>query len=175
MIIGSQEFRPEEWQIKADLALFEAKSRAKGSCSEFEEEMDERYIERQKLKEELREAIEQGQLQVAYQPMFLPDGSRIDCCEALSRWHHPERGMVPPDTFVQIAEDMGIVSGITHHILNLACHDCMARPKRFLCPSTFRPGPAQQCYRLRGAQGAGGIGPATSAPASRGDGKLPYG
>ncbi len=129
VIIGSQEFRPEEWQIKADLALFEAKSRAKGSCSEFEEEMDERYIERQKLKEELREAIEQGQLQVAYQPMFLPDGSRIDCCEALSRWHHPERGMVPPDTFVQIAEDMGIVSGITHHILNLACHDCMAWPE----------------------------------------------
>ncbi|WFS00093.1 putative bifunctional diguanylate cyclase/phosphodiesterase [Rhizobium tumorigenes] len=129
VIIGSQEFRPEEWQIKADLALFEAKSRSKGSCSAFEEEMDERYIERQKLKDDLREAIEKGQLHVVYQPMFLPDGSRIDCCEALSRWNHPERGMVPPDTFVQIAEDMGIVSGITHHILDLACHDCMTWPE----------------------------------------------
>ncbi len=128
VIIDSQEFRPEEWQIKADLALFEAKSRTKGNCSAFEEEMDARYIERQKLKDDLREAIEQGRLETVYQPMFLPDGSRIDCCEALARWNHPERGMVPPDIFVQIAEDMGLVSGITHHILKLACRDCMTWP-----------------------------------------------
>lgn len=127
--LDSREFRPDEWQIKADLALFEAKSRAKGSCSAFEEEMDARYIERQKLKDDLREAIETGKLSAVYQPMFLPDGSRIDCCEALSRWNHPEKGMVPPNIFVQIAEEMGIVSGITHFILNQACRDCMTWPE----------------------------------------------
>jgi diguanylate cyclase (GGDEF)-like protein len=126
--IDSQEFRPEEWQIKADLALFETKSRVKGGCSAFEEEMDARYIERQKLKDDLRDAIENGGLHAAYQPMFKPDGSRIECCEALSRWVHPEKGSVPPTVFVQIAEEMGIVSGITKFMLNQACHDCATWP-----------------------------------------------
>jgi diguanylate cyclase (GGDEF)-like protein len=127
--IDSQEFRPDEWQIKVDLALFEAKSRGRGTCAAFEPEMDARYIERQKLKDDLREAIEHGHLHAVYQPMFLPDGSRIDCCEALSRWNHPEKGLVPPNIFVQIAEEMGIVSGITHYILNQACRDCMSWPE----------------------------------------------
>ena len=127
--IDSQEFRPDEWQIKADLALFEAKSRWRGGCSAFEEEMDARYIERQKLKEDLREAIEKGGLRAVYQPMFTPDGTRIDCCEALSRWDHPEKGTVPPNVFVQIAEEMGIVGGITAFILNRACRDCAAWPQ----------------------------------------------
>jgi diguanylate cyclase (GGDEF)-like protein len=129
VIIDSQEFRPDEWQIKVDLALFEAKSRGPGTCAAFEAEMDARYLERQKLKDDLREAIEHGRLHAIYQPMFLPDGSRIDCCEALSRWNHPEKGLVPPNIFVQIAEEMGIVSGITHFILNQACRDCMSWPE----------------------------------------------
>ena len=129
VVIESQDFRPEEWQIKVDLALFEVKSRAKGTCSAFEAEMDARYLERQKLKDDLREAVEQGHLHAVYQPMFVPDGSFIDCCEALSRWNHPDKGMVPPDVFIQIAEEMGIVSGITRHILNQACRDCMTWPE----------------------------------------------
>jgi diguanylate cyclase (GGDEF)-like protein len=128
VMIDSQEFRPEEWQIKADLALFETKSRSKGGCSAFEEEMDARYIERQKLKDDLREAIENGGLHAVYQPMFKPDGSRIECCEALSRWNHPEKGSVPPTVFVQIAEEMGIVSGITKFMLDQACRDCATWP-----------------------------------------------
>jgi diguanylate cyclase (GGDEF)-like protein len=128
VMIESQEFRPDEWQIKADLALFETKSRFKGGCFAFEEEMDARYVERQALKEDLREAIETGKLHSVYQPMFTPDGARIDCCEALSRWVHPERGLIPPNVFVQIAEEMGIVSGITHFMINQACRDCATWP-----------------------------------------------
>ncbi|MDL2399333.1 putative bifunctional diguanylate cyclase/phosphodiesterase [Rhizobium mayense] len=127
--MSSREFRPEEWQIKADLALFETKSRTKGGCTAFEQEMDARYVERQKLKEDLREAIEAGKLHAVYQPMFTPDGSRIDCCEALSRWVHPEKGSIPPNIFVQIAEEMGIVSGITRFMLNHACRDCATWPE----------------------------------------------
>ncbi|MBB4566544.1 putative bifunctional diguanylate cyclase/phosphodiesterase [Rhizobium leucaenae] len=127
--MSSREFRPEEWQIKADLALFETKSRMKGGCSAFEQEMDARYVERQKLKEDLREAIEGGRLHAVYQPMFTPDGSRIDCCEALSRWVHPEKGSIPPNVFVQIAEEMGIVTGITRFMLNQACRDCATWPQ----------------------------------------------
>ncbi|KAA0701037.1 EAL domain-containing protein [Neorhizobium sp. P12A] len=126
--IDSREFRPEEWQIKADLALFEAKSRMKGGCSAFEQEMDARYLDRQKLKDDLRLAIETGKLHAVYQPMFTPDGTKIDCCEALVRWVHPEKGSIPPNVFVQIAEEMGIVAGITKYMINQACRDCASWP-----------------------------------------------
>lgn len=126
--VPSGDFRLEEMQIRADLALFETKSRAKGGFTVFEQEMDERYMDRQKLKDDLREALSSNTLSVAYQPMFVPDGSRIECCEALSRWTHPERGPVAPNVFIQIAEEMGIVSDITRFMIMRACADCATWP-----------------------------------------------
>lgn len=126
--VASDDFRMEEMQIRADLALFETKSRAKGSLTVFEQEMDARYTDRQKLKEDLRAALAGNGLTVAYQPMFVPDGSRIECCEALARWTHPERGPVAPNIFIQIAEEMGIVSKITRFMIERACADCAAWP-----------------------------------------------
>jgi diguanylate cyclase (GGDEF)-like protein len=126
--VPSTDFRLEETQIRADLALFETKSRSKGGFTVFEQEMDARYVDRQKLKDDLRDALAQGTLSVAYQPMFVPDGSRIECCEALSRWTHPERGPVAPNVFIQIAEEMGIVSEITRFMIMRACADCATWP-----------------------------------------------
>ncbi len=126
--VPSEDFRLEEMQIRADLALFETKSRAKGGFTLFEQEMDARYVDRQKLKDDLRKAINDNALSVAYQPMFVPDGSRIECCEALSRWTHPERGPVAPNIFIQIAEEMGIVSDITRFMILRACADCATWP-----------------------------------------------
>lgn len=128
VIADSSDFRLEDMQIAADLALFESKSREKGSCTAFEAEMDANYLDRQKLKTDLREAIETGGLSVAYQPMFLADGSRIECCEALARWIHPERGPVAPDVFIQLAEEIGVVSNITKFMLRQACLDCLKWP-----------------------------------------------
>ena len=128
VIADSSDFRLEDMQIKADLALFESKSREKGSCTAFEAEMDANYLDRQKLKTDLREAIETGGLSVAYQPIFLADGSRIECCEALARWIHPERGPVAPDVFIQLAEEIGVVSNITKFMLRQACLDCLKWP-----------------------------------------------
>lgn len=125
LVLPKAQFRAEEWQIKVDLALFEAKYRARGTCAAFEQEMDARYIDQQKLKGELRDAVEAGELHVAYQPMYRPDGSEIDCCEALSRWFHPMRGAIPPGNFIQLAEEMGIVSDITRLVIRQACRDCM--------------------------------------------------
>jgi diguanylate cyclase (GGDEF)-like protein len=129
VIADSAEFRLEDMQIKADLALFESKNRDKGSCTAFEAEMDANYLDRQKLKTDLREALEAGGLSVAYQPMFLADGSRIECCEALARWIHRERGPVPPDVFIQLAEEIGVVSEITRFMLRQACLDCLKWPQ----------------------------------------------
>ena len=123
------DLRLEEWQIKADLALFEAKFRAKGSCAAFEEEMDARYLERQQLKADLRTAVDDGSLTVMYQPMYAPEGNRILCLEALSRWVHPTRGAIPPSTFIQMAEEMGIVSEITRLVIRRACADCATWPE----------------------------------------------
>ncbi|MFB2550291.1 putative bifunctional diguanylate cyclase/phosphodiesterase [Ensifer soli] len=129
VISSSAQFRLEDQQIKADLALFETKSRAKGGCTAFEARMDADYLDRQKLKAELRHAVQEGQLSVAYQPMFTPDGARIECCEALSRWVHPERGPVAPDVFIRLAEELGIVSDITRFMIRQACRDALDWPE----------------------------------------------
>ena len=74
-----------------------------------------------------------------------PDGSRIECCEALSRWVHPEKGLMPPDVFVQMAEDMGIVSDITRFMLETACRDCATWPEHDCGLGQFvGPGSARQ-------------------------------
>lgn len=128
VLIESSELRMEEWQIKADLAVFESKSRGKGNLTVFAQEMDARYIERQRLKTDLKAAVDAGALEVVYQPMFVLDGSRIACCEALSRWTHPEKGAIPPNIFIQIAEEMGIVADITRFMIRSACRDCATWP-----------------------------------------------
>lgn len=129
VLIESAELRMEEWQIKADLAVFESKSRGKGNLTVFAQEMDARYIERQRLKTDLKTAVENDALQVVYQPMFVLDGSRIACCEALSRWTHPEKGSIPPNIFIQIAEEMGIVTDVTRFMIRTACRDCVTWPE----------------------------------------------
>jgi len=60
--------------------------------------------------------------------MFRADGSRIECAEALARWVHPEKGSIPPDVFIRLAEDMGIISDITRFVLFKACSECMNWP-----------------------------------------------
>jgi diguanylate cyclase (GGDEF)-like protein len=128
VIATSADVRMEDLQIKADLALSETKLRNRGGCTAFEAEMDARYVDRQRLKEDLREAINARSLTLSYQPMFAPNGGRVECCEALARWTHPERGPVPPNVFIQLAEELGLVTEITRFVLDQACRDCMNWP-----------------------------------------------
>lgn len=109
-------------------ALSEAKNRNEGSCAAFEEEMEVRYLDRQKLKDDLHEAVALGAFELAYQPMFTPDGSSVESCEALARWIHPERGPVPPEVFIQLAEELGLVTEITRLVVGQACRDCLSWP-----------------------------------------------
>lgn len=128
VIASSVGLRLEDLQIKADLALSETKLRNRGGCTAFEVEMDARYLDRQKLKDDLREAINARSLTLSYQPMFAPSGGRVECCEALARWTHPVRGPVPPNVFIQLAEELGLVTEITRFVLEQACRDCMNWP-----------------------------------------------
>jgi diguanylate cyclase (GGDEF)-like protein len=124
VILDGREFDMEAWQIKADLALNDAKSVGNGTLTMFRPEMDARYVAEQRLKADLRNAIEQGDLNVVYQPMYRPDGSEMECCEALVRWSHPERGFIGPNIFIPMAESMGLISQITRFVLDRACEDC---------------------------------------------------
>lgn len=128
VILPSQDFDMENWQIKADLALNHAKSEGHGALTVFRPEMDAQYIDEQKLRADLRLAVANGALHVVYQPMYRPDGSVIECSEALVRWDHAERGLVGPNIFIPMAEDMGLVSQITRLVLDQACRDCMTWP-----------------------------------------------
>ena len=118
----------EDMQFRADLALAETKLRQRGGCTGFAAEMDARYLDRLALKDDLRLAIDRAALTVSYQPMFSPDGLHIDCCEALARWNHPEKGPIGPNVFIQLAEEMGVVAEITTLILRQACFDCTTWP-----------------------------------------------
>lgn len=120
------DFRLENMQIKADLALYESKQNDKNVWTIFAKDMDEEYNRRQRLKSDLREAVSTGAFNIVYQPMFAPGDMTIDCCEALSRWNHPELGPVSPGIFIALAEEMGVIGDLTRQILLAACRDCMS-------------------------------------------------
>jgi diguanylate cyclase (GGDEF)-like protein len=128
LFVGA-ELRMEDWPVKLDIALFESKARSRGQFTLFAQEMDARHLERQRLKADLRAAISAQELTVVYQPMFTPDGRKLSCCEALARWHHADKGPIPPNIFIQIAEEMGIVTEITEHVLRKACIECCTWPE----------------------------------------------
>lgn len=113
---------------RADLALYTAKSRGKGHCQAFVEEMDSQYRYRQRLKSDLDTAIAQGQLKLVYQLLVDLATRRVAGCEALARWTHPELGAIPPDIFIGLAEETGQISAITRWVLETATAECVHWP-----------------------------------------------
>lgn len=119
----------EDMHIQADLALYESKRHDKENWFLFEREMDREYNRRQRLKTDLRDAIQTQSLTLAYQPMFNPEGTRIVGAEALSRWNHPDFGPVSPAVYIALAEEMGIVGDLTRSVVVEAVRTCVTWPK----------------------------------------------
>ena len=106
----------------ADLALRFAKQRGKNRVERYDREYDHWVRRRTDLEHELRGAVERGELMLAYQPIVsLPDG-RVAGVEALLRWHHPRLGTVPPDEFIPLAEEAGLIDGLGAFVVHEACH-----------------------------------------------------
>ena len=105
----------------ADMALYQAKADGRGAWRLFEPDMEIRAKARRELEFDLRVAIENDELDLFYQPIYRVAERRFRGCEALVRWRHPLRGMVPPSVFVPIAEEIGLVVRMDECVLRKAC------------------------------------------------------
>jgi diguanylate cyclase (GGDEF)-like protein/PAS domain S-box-containing protein len=107
----------------ADLAMYVAKGRGRGTCQVFTPELRAAHTERLRMQEHLTQALRRGQLRVVYQPQVDIATGRVTGAEALVRWNHPEHGEVPPDVFIPMAEQLGLVTDIDRWVLATACAD----------------------------------------------------
>ena len=118
----------DDLMTKADLALYSAKGDGKARSQLFHAQMDIDYHYRQRLKADLREALQGGTLSLAFQPLLDISTRKVVTCEALARWNHPELGPIPPSTFIPLAEEMGLISDITAWVIGRAATQCSQWP-----------------------------------------------
>jgi diguanylate cyclase (GGDEF)-like protein len=113
----------------ADLAMYGAKSDGRRTYRFFEREMDARVRARRALELDLRQAIVEGQFEIAYQPVVDLRTGAVSGCEALLRWRHPERGMISPAEFIPVAEDIGLINKLGEWVLEQACFEAAIWPE----------------------------------------------
>ena len=115
---------------KADIALYRAKDEGRDCYRLFTESMDETVQLRAVLESDLRAAIASGTgLSVHYQPLVDSRGGKVSGLEALLRWHHPSRGWIPPQLFVPVAEETGLIAALGDWVLREACKVAREWPK----------------------------------------------
>ena len=105
----------------ADTAMYHAKERGKNNFQFYQADMNASALERLELESDLRHALEQQEFILFYQPQFSGDGKRLTGVEALLRWNHPRRGLVPPGDFIPVLEELGLVVDVGDWVLTEAC------------------------------------------------------
>jgi diguanylate cyclase (GGDEF)-like protein/PAS domain S-box-containing protein len=121
----------EELLRNADVAMYMAKENGKGRYQVFEPAMHETALRRLELKADLQRAVEHDEFILNYQPVIELESGRISGVEALIRWIHPERGMVPPLDFIPLAEETGLIVGIGRWVLETACNYAKTLQERY--------------------------------------------
>jgi diguanylate cyclase (GGDEF)-like protein/PAS domain S-box-containing protein len=109
----------------ADIAMYEAKQRGRNRYEMFDPSMRKRLRDDVSLENDLRQALQAGELSVAYQPLMDLQQRRVSGIEALARWTHPQRGPVPPLVFIPVAEACGLIESLGQFVLKTACTEFM--------------------------------------------------
>lgn len=112
----------------ADLALYRAKGNGRNQYCFFDPSMSEAINRRQTLENDLRRAIQQDEFVLYYQPIVDARTRKICTAEALIRWKHPTKGLIPPDQFIPVAEDTGLITQIGEWVLHTACREATKWP-----------------------------------------------
>jgi len=123
----------------ADIALYEAKAGGGSTWRFYSGEMNVKIIERRRLETDLRLAIQHGELRLHFQPRYcLADGQMVGA-EALVRWQHPQRGLIPPDTFIPIAEQTGLIFSLSDWVVRTACERAAQWPAHLFLSINLSP------------------------------------
>jgi predicted signal transduction protein with EAL and GGDEF domain len=127
----------------ADMALYRAKEEGRGTFRYFEPSMDARAQARRMIELDMRAAVRNGEFELHYQPIVRVESGEVTAFEALVRWRHPQRGMIPPADFIPLAESTGLIVPLGEWILRKACSDAAtwSRPVRVavnLSPVQFK-------------------------------------
>jgi diguanylate cyclase (GGDEF)-like protein/PAS domain S-box-containing protein len=115
--------------LKADLALYQAKDAGRGCARYFSSELQSEQEDRVRLESDLRSAIAAKQFYLAFQPLINAKTQRLIGFEALIRWNHPQRGLVPPNVFIPVAEETGLMPVIGDWVIDEACRAAATWPE----------------------------------------------
>jgi diguanylate cyclase (GGDEF)-like protein/PAS domain S-box-containing protein len=117
---------PDDLLKHADIALYQAKSQGRDRAVTFSTEMNVDIADRIALQQALRNALDSDELYAEYQPIVELSTRKLLRFEALARWRHPERGPIPPDRFIAIAEETGMIPVLGERILEIVCRQLRA-------------------------------------------------
>jgi diguanylate cyclase (GGDEF)-like protein/PAS domain S-box-containing protein len=115
--------------LKADLALYEAKGAGRGVAKYFSSELQTEQDDRVRLETDLRSALASKQFHLVYQPLVNAKTQKLVGFEALIRWNHPQRGLVPPNVFIPVAEEAGLMPEIGGWVIEEACRAAATWPE----------------------------------------------